>query len=115
LKQQPPKLSDAEIAKIKEEWEEKQRLKKAKEADQAKDKDAKGKDEAKEPSSSKASAAAPAAGPATAPATAPTASTHARFALHRQIFAMRQAEHRKRKQAARVRQVAPTLPSVPRT
>ncbi|KAF9509476.1 hypothetical protein BS47DRAFT_1349146 [Hydnum rufescens UP504] len=112
----PPKLSDPEIAKIKEEWEEKQRLNKAKEADKSKDEDTtdkcKGKDSPKESSATKSPN--PSVPLAPIPAV-PVASSHARFALHREIFAMRQMEHRKRRQVARVKQVAPMLPSVPRT
>lgn len=109
-----PKLSDAEIKKIAEEWEAKQKLKKEKEksASDSKDKDAPS-DAAKSPP------------PPPAPIPVPTSSSpppsappsHPQFTLHRQIFAMRQNEARKKRQAAQIKQVAPKLlglPSVPR-
>lgn len=109
-----PKLSEEEIKKIAEEWHAKQKAKK--EADEAaNDKDkAKGtdgdkdKDEAAKPKS-------PAKKPTTPAPAAPTPKpAHPQFALHRQIFAMRQTEHRKRRQAAQAKQVAPKLPITPR-
>lgn len=110
-----PKLSDAEIKKIAEEWEEKQRLKKEKDKD--KDKADDGPSDDKDTTNDEKKKKIP---PPPAPIPVPTststptpASSHPQFVLHRQIFAMRVAEHKKRRQSAQVKQIAPRLPSVP--
>jgi len=98
----PKKEVDPEvIKKVKEEWEEKQRKKKEKE-DKEKDKNGKEKEK-------KETKVEP---PPPTPPT-PSAPAHARFTLHRSIFASRQAEHRKRRQMKEAREVAPRLPRVP--
>ena len=38
---------------------------------------------------------------------------HEKYSLHRHIFAMRQDEHRRRRQASEARTLAPKLPSAP--
>ncbi|ETW84257.1 hypothetical protein HETIRDRAFT_381711 [Heterobasidion irregulare TC 32-1] len=108
-------LSAEEIAKVKEEWEEKQRLKKEK-AEQKKDKDAvKDEGTGKDKSQTKDSANTPS--PSTPSAPTPTAATtpsHERYSLHRDFFAMRLAEHRKRRQTKQMQELAPRLPGAPR-
>ena len=100
---------------MKEEWEEKRRLKKEK-AEQKKDKDAvKDEETGKDKSQMKDSANTPL--PSTPSAPAPTAAatpSHERYSLHRDIFAMRLAEHRKRRQTKQMQELAPRLPGAPR-
>ncbi|EIN10374.1 DUF1742-domain-containing protein [Punctularia strigosozonata HHB-11173 SS5] len=116
-------LSAEEIAQVTKEWEERQKRKqqKAKEkekedkGDDKKDDDTdKDKNEKpKERDSSKSSASAspkPPGSAATSPSPTPS---HAKYALHRDVFAMRQHEHRKRRQAAQAKELAPRLPSAP--
>lgn len=124
---------------MKEEWEEKQRRKKEKEKEAAKaenekkdeekkdgNKENKDKgDEAKE--KKKEGPSSPVKAPS-APAT--PAPTHERYILHRDFFAsglkvfppsavrlinyaVRQAEHRRRRQAAQAKELAPRLPGAP--
>ncbi|GLB33501.1 putative AAA-ATPase Vps4-associated protein 1 [Lyophyllum shimeji] len=107
-------LTDEELAKVKEEWEEKQRRKKEKEkekqgeSDKDKDKkDSQEKDTRREDSKSPKIPSSQ-----STPKTPPTPS-HERYALHRDFFAMRQAEHRKRRQAAQAKDLAPRLPGAP--
>ncbi|KAF8843171.1 DUF1742-domain-containing protein [Paxillus ammoniavirescens] len=120
--------SPEEIAKVKEEWEVKQRQKKEKErAKKDKDKDqekgTEGKDkdneaddgkkaedsQEKKPEGTKAPSAS-SSGQST-PASRPT---HERYILHRDIFALRAADHRRRRQLAQVKDLAPRLPGAPR-
>ncbi|KAK1924588.1 VPS4-associated protein 1 [Papiliotrema laurentii] len=53
------------------------------------------------------------ASPSAAP-TSPALATHRKFALHRQIFEMRQHEIRKKEQGVKAREVGKGLPQVPR-
>ena len=39
--------------------------------------------------------------------------THQRFTLHRDMFALRLSEHRKRRQAAQAKELAPRFPGAP--
>ncbi|KAJ7591368.1 AAA-ATPase Vps4-associated protein 1-domain-containing protein [Mycena floridula] len=82
-----PALSAEEIAKIKEEYEEKQRKK----AEKEKEKE-------------KAKVVTPAS---------PATPSHEKFQLHRDFFAMRLQEHRKRRQTAQAKELAPRFPGVP--
>ncbi|KIL00293.1 hypothetical protein PAXRUDRAFT_821838 [Paxillus rubicundulus Ve08.2h10] len=115
--------SPEEIAKVKEEWEGKQRRKKEAEKDKDREKDTGGKDQDKEagdgkkakdsqekkPESTKApSASSPRQ---STPASKPT---HEQYILHRHIFALRVADHRRRRQLAQVKDLAPRLPITPR-
>lgn len=107
-------LSAEEIAKVKEEWEERQRRKKEKEKEKEQ-----GKEKEKSNNSSKediAKNSAPSQSPPPAAATPSTPSTpsHQRYTLHRDIFAIRLAEHRKRKQIAQAKALLPRLPGAPR-
>ncbi|KAG5651707.1 hypothetical protein H0H81_007712 [Sphagnurus paluster] len=114
-------VTDGEIARVKEEWEEKQRKKKEKENEKEKDKDQekekdKNMDKDKEDGDNKDkredTKSPKMLGSISTPQTPPT--THERYALHRDFFAMRQAEHRKRRQAAQAKDLAPRLPGAPR-
>lgn len=118
-------LSPEEIAKVKEEWEERQRKKqeaakqkeKDKDTDKGKGKDVEKKDDGKEStkdtnSTSKVPGSLPSSGKST-PST-PSTPSHQRYSLHRDIFALRLAEHRKRRQIAQVKELAPRLPGAPR-
>lgn len=104
----PPeqKVSDQEIRKIKEEWEEKQRRKeKPKEAE-------------KTETQGKPTVTSTPPPPAPIPVPVPEQTTaakpvHDKYALHRDVWAMRLAEHRKRRQTAAAKEVAPRLPSAP--
>lgn len=115
-------LSPEEIAKIKEEWELKQRLKKDSKPDKSKDatstddtsKDKDG-DKEKKPSSPGSASPSPSSGSGVSTPSAATAKpTHQRYSLHRDFFAMRLGEHRKRKQAKQMQELAPRLPGAPR-
>ena len=127
-------LGEDELKRIKEEWEETQRRKREKEENAAKEKE---KEKEKEKgdkgwlgwmaggsnnaststsgtdtsgtSAKKTPPAALFASPNSTPA------AHQKFILNRQIFAMRQAELRKKRQVSRVNAVAPRLPGVPRS
>lgn len=94
-----PSVSTEEILKVKKEWEDRQKKKPATD-----DKEKEKKDSSK-PST-------PAASP---PPAAPATPKHEKYTLHRDIFSMRQAEHRKRRNAAQAKEVAPRIPSAPRS
>jgi hypothetical protein len=119
-------LSAEEIAQVTKEWEERQKRKQQKakerekeakaEADKDSNKDKteekdgkmKGDGDSKDPKVSPPSSKSPSAPLSPAP-TPP----RARYALHRDIFAMRQHEHRKRKQTAQAKDLAPRFPTAP--
>ena len=95
------KREKAEKEKVEKEKAEKQ---KEKTDEKGEDKDKKEKEKAKGPSQS-------------SPSPVPSPSTplsHQRYELHRDIFAMRQGIHRKRKQAVQAKEIAPRLPAAPR-
>jgi hypothetical protein len=102
-------VSAEEIAKVKEEWEERQRIKaeKAKEKEK-KEKEPEEKEKKADDSMDKTSSKTLGSTPST------PAPTHQRYSLHRDYFAMRLAEHRKRRQTARAKELAPRLPGAPR-
>lgn len=115
-----PSVSAEEIAKVKAEWEAKQKRKaeKAKEKEKEKEKkdetDDKDKDKDKKDGGSKSSKdSTPPPKPISPPA--PSAPTHKRYTLHRDMFALRQSEHRKRRQAAQAKALAPRFPGAPRS
>jgi len=108
-------LSAEEIAQLKAEWEERQKRKEEKAKEKETDKgngdtkdDGKSKDE-----SGKDKSPPKAASPTPAPT--PQQPSHEKYALHRDIFALRTAEHRKRKQTAQAKDLAPRLPPAPRS
>jgi len=106
------KVSDEEIKRVKEEWEEQQRKKKEKEKaekDKGKEKEKDDKEDSKSP--------APKSPPPPAPIPVPGSAakpTHQKFTLHRDVWAMRLGEHKKKRQTAAAKEIAPKLPGAPR-
>jgi len=99
---------------VKADWEEKQKRKaemaKEKETEKGKgdDKDGgKSKDESGKDKTTKT--------PPKVTSPAPQKPSHEKYALHRDMFALRTAEHRKQKQTAQVKALAPRLPGAPRS
>ncbi|KAJ4472171.1 DUF1742-domain-containing protein [Lentinula aciculospora] len=105
-------LGPEEIAKVKEEWEEKQKLKAEKEKGKTTEDGSDNKDDEKQKKEGVPSPKPPGALPHPIPQK-PSAS-HQRFTLHRDIFTMRLTEHRKRRQATQAKELAPRLPGAPR-
>ncbi|KAF9569391.1 DUF1742-domain-containing protein [Agrocybe pediades] len=115
-----PTISAEEIAKVKVEWEEKEKRKKEKEKEKAKEKSddkEKGKeqkDEDKGDTKKESSKSPKIPGSlSTSPTPGTPTATHERYILHRGIFALRQDEHRRRRQAAQAKELAPRLPGAP--
>jgi hypothetical protein len=114
-----PGLNAAEIAEIKAEWEERKKRKEEKDKakkEEGKDKDGDKKDESKdskEESKEKAKPSTSTPTPST-PSEAPKPK-HERYTLHRDIFSLRQSEHRKKRQTAEAKKLAPQLPAAPRS
>ncbi|KAF8271743.1 hypothetical protein EI94DRAFT_1719918 [Lactarius quietus] len=92
----PPKetVSKEEISRVKAEWEAKEARKKDK------------RDKSPSPPVPGALGSPPAASNATP--------THKRYSLHRDFYAMRQAEHRRKRQTKQMQELAPRLPGAPR-
>ncbi|CCM03371.1 uncharacterized protein FIBRA_05501 [Fibroporia radiculosa] len=111
-------LTPDEIAAVKQEWEARQKKrqeKKEKEkekADDAKEKE----DKIDQDGGSKAASSKVPSPPPSGSATPTTATkpSHQRYTLHRDMFALRLAEHRKRRQAAQAKELAPRLPGAPK-
>ncbi len=119
----PPAVSKEEIARVKAEWEAKEaRKKKTKEsgkgagAGAGKDESAgggEGEKEAGEGGKNGAkSPSPPVPGGVSSSSSSPT-QTHKRYSLHRDFYAMRQAEHRRRRQTKQMQELAPRLPGTP--
>ncbi|GBE79361.1 DUF1742-domain-containing protein [Sparassis crispa] len=116
-----------EIAKVKKEWEEHQKVKlekakeKEKEKEKSKDKEKeadaeKGKKDVKESKDvNNKPAIVPGSLPPDGMVSPPPTPSHERYTLHRDVFAMRQAEQRRRRQAAQAKELAPRLPGAPRS
>ena len=98
--------SPEEIEKVKNEWEETQKRKQEKEKEKESEKKDKDKEEGKESLKD----TKPMASPPTPVARAPT---HQKFVLHRDMFALRLSEHRKRRQTAQAKELAPRFPGAP--
>ncbi|KAJ7122741.1 DUF1742-domain-containing protein [Mycena epipterygia] len=94
-----PALSQEDIGKVVADWED---HKDSKDTDE---------DKAKANDKSKDSSTSPKISGSFSPK---PASTHERFTLHRDMFAMRLRDHRKRKQTAQAKELAPQLPRAPR-
>ena len=117
-------VSKEEIARVKAEWEAKEaRKKKAKAgekgaaAEGAGEKKDDAADDKKKSSSSDKSPSPPVPGSLSSPPAASGSSatpTHKRYSLHRDFYAMRQAEHRRRRQTKQIHELAPRLPGAPR-
>lgn len=115
-----PDIGADEIAKVKEEWEEKQKRKAEKEKadkekEKEKEKDKEKKDDKKDNEKEKEGSKSPKIPGSLSPPTPQTpAATHQRYTLHRDMFSMRLTEHRKRRQASQAKELAPRLPGAPR-
>ena len=100
---------------MKAEWEEKQKRK----AEMAKEKEAgkeKGDDkDSEKPKDESSKDKTPPKATSPAPSPAPQKLSHEKYTLHRDMFALRTAEHRRRKQTAQVKELAPRLPGAPRS
>ncbi|KAI0080671.1 DUF1742-domain-containing protein [Panus rudis PR-1116 ss-1] len=112
-------VSPEEIAKIKAEYEERQKRKQEKEKEKAKEKDKEGEkdkesDAAKDNKKAKSQIPSQSSPPASATST-PSSPVHQRYTLHRDIFAIRLREHRQRRQAAQAKELLPRLPGAPNT
>ena len=124
---QKPALSEEEIQKVKEEYEARQKKRKEKEEgekkEKEKEKDGAAKDEKKDnignnekekgAEDNKVSATVQSPPPSGGSSPPPTVA-HQRYTLHREIFAMRLDIHKKRRQTAQAKNIAPRLPSAPR-
>lgn len=122
-------MSKEEIARVKAEWEAKEARKKdkdkrkdgkAKETDKSGGKkDAEGEGEKKEEDGKKGAKSPSPPGTGGLPSSPPAAGsgaatpTHKRYSLHRDIFSMRQAEHRRKRQTKQMQELAPRLPGAP--
>jgi hypothetical protein len=113
-----PGLSAEEIARVKADWEERQKRK----AEKAKEKEGdKGKGEGKDSGGSKEDSnkdkttkTPPTVTPPAASTPTPQQPSHEKYALHRDMFTLRTTEHRRRRQTAQVKELAPRLPGAPR-
>ncbi|EPT02802.1 hypothetical protein FOMPIDRAFT_1099496, partial [Fomitopsis schrenkii] len=105
-------LSPEDIAKVKQEWEERQKRKEVKKKDKDASQDGDGSGDKKAESREEKSSKSP---PSSASSTTspPTKPSHERYTLHRNIFALRLAEHRRRRQAVQANELAPRLPGAP--
>jgi len=120
-------VTPEEIAKIKEEWEEKQRIKlekeKEKQNEKSKEKDEKNEGKGKEKEKEKEKEGRKKEEKSKSPtvqstlpsgSVTPSTPTHQRYTLHRDFFAMRLAEHKKRRQTAQAKELGPRLPGAPK-
>ncbi len=120
-------LSSEEIAKVKEEWEERQKKKRERAKEKEKEKESEGdkdgKDGKEETKGDKKATSTPesetpkssSSTPATSGTGTPSTTNHQRYTLHRDIFSMRLADHRRRRQATQAKELAPRLPPAPRS
>ncbi|KAF8583953.1 DUF1742-domain-containing protein [Ramaria rubella] len=109
-------VSDKEIRRVKEEWEERQRLKQERAKGDDKLEEVGKESEAKKPSMTSSSKPSPSP-PASIPVPGSNVAmkpTHQRYTLHRDVWAMRLAEHKKKRQNKVVKEIAPKLPMTPR-
>ncbi len=120
-------MSKEEIARVKAEWEAKEEARKKKDNSKAKaptgDKgggatgEKKDDDDKKKSSDKSPSPSSPVPGSLPSPPAASSSGatpTHKRYSLHRDFYAMRQAEHRRRRQTKQMQELAPRLPGAPR-
>ena len=108
-------MNTEEIAKVKEEWEEKQKKKQL--AENEKEKTVKEKEKANEGGDDMRAANLKDGSKYKAPpgeSLNPSTPMHQRYTLHPNLFTMRLAEHRKRRQMSQAKALAPRLPGVPR-
>jgi hypothetical protein len=102
---------------VKADWEERQKRK----AEKTKEKETekgKGDDEdstkLKDESSKDKTIKTPPKAASPAPPPASQQPSHEKYTLHRDIFALRTGEHRRRKQSAQAKDLVPRLPTAPR-
>ena len=114
-------MSPEEIARVKAEWEAKEAREKAKEKGNGKSSaEGKEKEEGEEGGDGKKKAKSPSPSIPGGVSSSPTGSsaaatpTHKRYSLYRDFYAMRQAEHRRKRQAKQMQELAPRLPGAPR-
>ena len=120
-------MSKEEIARVKAEWEAKEAArKKAKEKKNGgggKDASAgNGEGEKEGGGSGKNGSKSPSppipggvSSPSTGAGSGAATPTHKRYSLHRDFYAMRQAEHRRKRQTKQMQELAPRLPGAPRS
>ena len=115
-------MSKEEIARVKAEWEAKEARKKKEKENGAEGKKEAGedgkkkdKDEAKSKSPSPSIPGGGSSSSSSSPAgpSAGATPTHKRYSLHRDFYAMRQAEHRRKRQTKQMQELAPRLPGTP--
>ncbi len=104
-----PRVSVEEIEKIKREYDEKQKSKKAATPTIGTSESKKNGSE----ESASASQPSPGGSGSASTALAEGRQSHRRFTLHRQYFAMRQDVHRRKENMAKLKEVAPKLPRAP--
>ncbi len=102
-KEEVPAVSKEEIERVKRDWEAKQKEKEKEDKDKDKDK---GKEKEKAGDTSQTKVEMPAKAAADVP-------THTRFALHRDVFAMRVDEQRRARERKAAKELAPRLPGAP--
>lgn len=118
-------MSKEEIARVKAEWEAKEARRKAKEngksgaeGKEAEEKEAGG-DGKKNNGAKSPSPSIPGGVSSSSPSSSQSGSstaatpTHKRYSLRREFYAMRQTEHRRRKQTKQMQELAPRLPGAP--
>ncbi|KAF8607639.1 DUF1742-domain-containing protein [Ceratobasidium sp. AG-I] len=109
-----PSVNAEEIARIKEEWEAKQKRKKEeaekakKEAEEKKD----GEKDKKDETTEKAKVASPKPASPAPVASGSATPKHDKYVLHRQFFTMRLTDHRRQRQKKEVDVMAPKLTGV---
>ena len=110
-----PDVTAEAIAKVKEEYEAAQQKAKRKAAEKSKEGAEEGKDGHGKETEAKGAKSSPPSTPGALSSGSPGVVTpkHEKYSLHRHIFAMRQDEHRRRRQASEARTLAPKLPSAP--
>jgi len=113
-----PGLSAEEIAQVKADWEEKQKRKAEKEAKEKGGDKGKGEGkeggEPKEESSKDKTTKPPPKVASPTPTPTPQQPLHEKYTLHRDLFTSRTREHRRRRQTAQAKELAPRLPGAPR-
>ncbi|KAL0572235.1 hypothetical protein V5O48_009717 [Marasmius crinis-equi] len=103
VQEEKPKPSEEDIARVKKEWEEK---KKKKQEEEKKEKEEDKKDD--EPKKEKEKEFEKPQSPTPKP-------SHEKYTLHRDMFSMRQYEHRKSRQTSQAKELGPRLPGAPNT
>jgi len=108
-------VSKEEIARVKAEWEAREARKKDKA--KTKETDAGGGEggEKGEKGVSKSPSPPIPGGPSSSSVAGPGAATptHKRYSLHRDFYAMRQGEHRRKRQTKQMQELVPRLPGAP--